>query len=438
MLIAALAVLIALGCAAPAAASRPGLDRSYGRGGIVQLAPPLPPGVFPQRYSSIGAAFARDGSAYASEAVSTCDQEQYGASCQGGTRVFHYLTNGSLDPAFGDAGSVGLPEWVSTIAADASGRALVAVRVQQRWRVERLLPSGQPDASFGNQGSVGLGDLRDSVYLLAPAGQGRILVGAVGLLSGPSESPLRQVTLFRLLPDGRPDRSFAGDGRASYRLGVSPLELPISIGRHGSILILGDLCCEGFHPVYRISSKGRLDTAFDAAARGAEQRLTGFGETEPSAIVSRADGSTDVLGSVGNPFSARGASGGFELRLLPSGRLDKSFGERGAQQLKLPVAAASPGVGGGTMAVSQIGETVTVRRLLADGTPDRSFAGGGGVEAPQPGRGVTLQPLAGGRVGLFDNGYRLCDEPACVTAPYLARFIEPSPPRRQGRKGGHR
>ena len=45
------------------------------------------------------------------------------------------------------------------------------------------------------------------------------------------------------------------------------------------------------------------------------------------------------------------------------------------------------------------------------------------------GFGVEPQPLAGGRVGLFGDGFRLCSEPTCVTAPYLARFIEASPSR---------
>ena len=102
----------------------------------------------------------------------------------------------------------------------------------------------------------------------------------------------------------------------------------------------------------------------------------------------------------------------------------------------MPIAAASRGVGGGTIAVAQVEETVTVLRLLADGTPDPDFGGGSGIQVPQPGYRTTPQPLADARVGIFGDGYRLCNQPTCVTAPYLARFIEASPSRPASKKGG--
>jgi hypothetical protein len=423
-------------CTLPAAAAPVGLDASYGSGGLVQLVPPLPSGLHPVRYPLMKAVFARSGSAYATEAVSTCEFEYRIGSCQHGVKLFRYDKNGAIDFAFGDSGSVALPYRTELIAADARGRPLAAIRTKTGGRIERLLPSGRPDRSFGRGGSVGLKGFKGLISFLAPAGRGRILVAVSEDLPKAPEAPARRLTLFRLLPNGGLDRSFAGDGRGSYTLAFSYFETRFAIDRRGSILILGGLCCEGFRPIYRISPKGKLDTAFDANARGALERLNAFARPEPAALVSRPDGGVEVLGATGGIYFNPSAAQGFELRLRADGRLEKRFGERGARSLPLPIAAASPGVGGGTIAVARVEETVTVLRLLADGAPDPAFGGGSGIQIPQPGFGIQAQPLAGARVGLFGNGFRLCSEPTCVNMPYLARFIEASPPRLASKKGG--
>ena len=436
LVVAVFAVIVGVVCAVPAAAAPVGLDASYGSGGLVQLTPPLPPGLFPAGYPSIDAVFARDGSAYATEAVSTCEPGRSGGSCRHGVRLFRYRKNGGIDSAFGGSGSVAIAHWTGLIATDARRRALVATRTKTGGKVERLLPSGQPDRRFGRRGMVGLKGIEGGVSFLAPAQGGRILVGAIENLPEASDAPARLLTLFRLLPNGRLDRSFAGDGRGTYVLALPYQETRFVIGQRGSILLLGGLCCEGFRPVYRISPKGKLDTGFNANARGALQRLSAFVRPEPTTLVPRPDGGVDVLGATGDFYLDPKAAQGFELRLRADGRLDKRFGERGARSLPQPIAAASPGVGAGTVAVSRVEESVTVLRLLADGAPDPAFGGGSGIQVPQPGLGVTPEPLAGARVGVFGNGFRLCSEPTCVNMPYLARFIEASPSRRASKKGG--
>lgn len=436
LVIPVLAIVGGAFCTVPAAAAPVGLDASYGSGGLVQLVPPLPSGLHPVRYPIIKAAFARSGSAYATEAVSACEFDFSVGSCPQGIRLFHYSKNGAVDSAFGGSGSVALPYRTELIAADAGGRALVAIRTKTGSRVERLLPSGRPDRGFGRGGSVGLKGFKGLISFFAPAGRGRILVAVSEGLPEASEAPARRLTLFRLLPNGRLDPSFAGDGQRSYALALPYFETRFAIDRRGSILILGGLCCEGFRPVYRISPKGRLDTGFNANARGALQRLNAFPRPEPAALVPRPDGGVEVLGATGGIYPNPKTAQGFELRLGADGRLEKRFGERGARSLSLPITAASPGDGGATIAVAKVEETVTVLRLLADGAPDPAFGGGSGIQVPQPGFGIEAQPLAGARVGLFGNGFRLCSEPTCVSMPYLARFIEASPPRPVSEKGG--
>lgn len=419
-----------------AAAASVGLDASYGSAGLVQLASPLPLGLHPARYPLSQAVFARNGSAYVTEAVSTCESAYFAGSCRHGIRLFRYGKTGATDSSFADSGSVALPRGTELIAADAGERALVAVRTKTGGRVERLLSSGAPDRNFGRGGSAVLKGFEGLISFLAPARRGRILVGVSEGLPKAPEAPARRLTLFRLLPNGHLDRSFAKDGRGSYALALPYAETRFSIDRRGSVLILGGLCCEGFRPVYRISAKGKLDTAFDANARGALQRLNGFARAEPKALVTRPGGAVEVLGATGGVYLDPKAAQGFALRLRADGKLEDRFGERGARSLPLPIFAASPGVDGGTIAVAQVEETVTVLRLLADGAPDLAFGGNSGIQMPQPGFGVEAQQLANARVGLFDSGFRLCSEPTCVSMPYLARFIEASPSQLAGKKGG--
>ena len=85
-------------------------------------------GPLPRQIPRIDAVFAPDGSAYATEAVSTCEIDYGVGPCQSGVRLFRYRKNGALDSAFGDSGSVALPDGTELIAADAGGRALVANR----------------------------------------------------------------------------------------------------------------------------------------------------------------------------------------------------------------------------------------------------------------------------------------------------------------------
>ena len=139
LVIAALAVGGAL-CTVPAAAAPVGLDGSYGSGGLVQLAPPLPSGLHPVRYPLIKAVFARSGSAYATEAVSACEFDYGVGSCQQGVRLFRYGRNGAVDSAFGDSGSVALPYRTELITADAGGRALVAIRTKTGGRRRAAAP----------------------------------------------------------------------------------------------------------------------------------------------------------------------------------------------------------------------------------------------------------------------------------------------------------
>lgn len=421
--------------ASPAAAAPVGFDPFYGSGGLVQLTPPLPPGLFPIEYSRVKGVFARSGSAYVVETASTCDSSYSSPTCAERTLLFRYGKSGALDSGFGGSGSVDVSGANAGLSVDAKGRAVLAGWTEGGALLKRVLANGRPDKSFGHNGTVPLPQL-DYPWFLLSAGRGRILVGSVGDPVDAGGSRADEVTLARLMPNGSLDRSFGHGGRVSYVLGVKPLETPVVVDRRGSILILGGLCCEGLRPVYRISATGKLDTRFNAAARAALNRLAAFGPTEPTALVARADGGVDVLGEIGNMLLNPRAGTGFELRLQADGKLDTGFGNRGVQKLPLPVAAAGPGLHGGTFALAQVEETATALRLLADGEPDPAFGGGQGVPVPQQGHGATVQPLAGGRAGLFGNGYRSCNQATCISAPYLARFIEASPSRSAGKKGG--
>ena len=93
-----IAVLAVAGAAlspVAAVAAPVGLDTSYGAAGLVKLAPPIPSGLYPIHYPLIQAVFARDGSAYATQAVSACEIDS--SAAEHGVRLFHYGRNGALD-----------------------------------------------------------------------------------------------------------------------------------------------------------------------------------------------------------------------------------------------------------------------------------------------------------------------------------------------------
>ena len=130
------------------------------------------------------------------------------------------LPAGSLDPTFGNGGirrdDFGSTEVARGVAVQPDGRVVVTgTGCGGDILVARYTSAGAPDLSFSGDGwtcvdvGVGSADQGEEVFVL---GDGRLLVA--GTSAG-------NLALVRLNPDGSPDLTFDGDGRATYDFGAT-------------------------------------------------------------------------------------------------------------------------------------------------------------------------------------------------------------------------
>lgn len=147
---------------------------------------------------------------------------------------------------------------------------------------------------------------------------------------------IEEATLIRLTPDGRRDDSFSDDGELRIgAAGDAHVEVRgLAVDRRGRIFVAGELRLPfgGSHLlVLRYRSDGRADRSF--GRRGRVTVRTGRpGLAEARGVDLQPDGRILVAG-YGTPV--RSSRVGLVLRLLPSGRRDRSFGSRGAARLPL-------------------------------------------------------------------------------------------------------
>lgn len=421
--------VLAVGIVATAGVAEARLDRSFGQGGVVQVEPQVPSPWRDQYIRKLAAA--RDGSSFALW-TRECTPV---AGCGDIYHLLRYGPDGVPDPTFGGArGFYELPlkgEGIPDLAVDSSGRPLLAQVNAGRMIVRRLTPTGFPDPSFGANGSA-------EFSCACPYGSAELIPGPRGMVTaafsqsrfgnegGVRESNGTETTFVRLDASGSIDRGFGRQGYASIGLrGADPYTAAATTAR-GGLYLSGSTCCGSALPGYvvRISRRGRIDRRFTTAARRAVRaidRLHGF-EAPIQALSLRRSGKIDLLGSVD-------FDGGFALRLLPSGHLDRGFGGRGLRRLAVPVTAAALASDGATIAVgdSRAGNPATVMRILPGGRLDRRF----GLE-PLPGSvgdsGFSVAALDRRAALVLDLGLRDC-RGYCAAAPKIARYLEGRAPR---------
>lgn len=141
------------------------------------------------------------------------------------------------------------------------------------------------------------------------------------LLSENEESAVDEFVLFRHRPDGRPDMSFGDRGRVLLHRGPPASVDPLQVVRapDEDFIVVGVRGIERRHVfLQRINPDGRLDRRF---GRDGTVDLEGAGSV-PVTIAVDANGKLVVAVS----SKKRGTA---VLRLLPDGRLDRSFGRSG-------------------------------------------------------------------------------------------------------------
>jgi len=323
--------------------------------------------------------------------------------------VTRHLPDGTLDPDFGVAGRVDLPDHlVQTIALGPTDEIVVAgIAVVPFLSVfaARLMPDGTPEPGFGTSGIVTTSiyyfvpddeaaPMESGVCGLAVLDDGRVVAGLSSQIEHPSAF-VNALAAIRYGPTGVVDGSFGG--HPSF--GVSPAA-PGGVGvadptsafnfcgamaldDDGGI-VLGGQHLGGtspstlaFEPILaRLASDGTPDLGFGA---GGVAHVPGFTGPGVNAFVN--DVAPDALGRL----VATGSH--FDLaRYDAAGLPDPSFGTGGVADLsgQYPSAAVAIGAGGHILtagrrmagAPAPIDVRFAAMRALDDGSLDPTFAGG--------------------------------------------------------------
>jgi hypothetical protein len=402
------------------------LDPSFGEGGILHLAPPVPSGWFSQQIDAV--ATGGDGQVFAVDrqfprcGLNACPQG-------GGDFVFQYLSNGALDAAFAGSRGYAIPPIgmlsQALVAVSSSGLPVVAGETPGTGGdtgsilLQRLLASGAPDPAFGTSG-------RTSFTCVCGYGN-------VHLFGGPERSTLIMVTegintqsggagaatVYKLNGAGLAAKRYGSGGSVNVRIpGQGTLEYE-ALAPGGATYFggVGQSTKTYQGTLTKVSASGKIDSAYTRTATKSLRRLLalkGEGVAVKTAVAAK-DGTVELFGSAG-------PSGGFELKLRANGSLESKFAKKGLRVFGRSIIQAVQGSEGATMAVAH-GSSLRVVRILADGRIDPAF-GQTGEELPGLAGGpVTLSPAGKGKVDVSDLGFTEC-RGICQVAPKVYRFLE--------------
>lgn len=340
---------------------------------------------------------------------------------------------GSLDPTFGTGGvredDFGSTEAARGVAVQPDGRIVVAgTGCGGDVLVARYTSTGLPDPSFSGDGwtcvDVGTGsaDQGEEIFVLAA---GKLLVA--GTSAG-------DFALVRLNPDGSPDPTFDGDGRATYDFGAAEQLNDAALAPGGKVVLAGTSERPGCLP---LGPSTAVDTALarvDVASGGLDPGFGNGGRVllqngevlRTRALAVQPDGAV-VFG--GNTASCtRVTVLHFVRRLTGGGQPDPTFspppplfdlGPTTVRDIVLQadgklVAVIDSFAGPGRLPARN--DAFYVQRLNPDGTPDTTFDGDGlavvlfgeGLDATAT--AAVVQPdgkiVVGGALGPASGGPR--------------------------------
>jgi uncharacterized delta-60 repeat protein len=238
--------------------------------------------------------------------------------------VARYNRDGSLDQTFGEGGQVLTTFDTSGIAGagavliQADGKIVAGGHTgggpEADFALARYLTDGELDPSFGDGGRVvtPVSNVTDWLQVLAVQPDGKLVA------AGYSYESLSQghIALARYNADGSLDPSFDGDGI------VVATSLPS--GMVGEQLLLQrnrKLLVAGIGGVARFNADGSLDRSFGEGGRARS------GNVAPWTAAIQPNGKILVIGTVSTGSPATGDFG--VARLTAGGRLDRTYGRRG-------------------------------------------------------------------------------------------------------------
>lgn len=298
--------------------------------------------------------------------------------------VVGLLPDGSPDPQFGSGGvadvAVGSGAAAYAIGLDTSGRVVVAGSLAGGLTIGRYLSDGSLDTAFGSNGVATAGG--DTALGLVPRSDGSLIVG--GLTSGTSSDE----ELVGLTASGALDSNFGSAGVAIADFGKTEVANGIALAPDGKVVAAGatylgtDTSVSDF-AVARFGQDGSLDASFGIGGKV----TTDFGGTDSAkAVVVQANGRVVVGGATGQKGTSKGSWALARYGL--DGSLDPSFGG-GGKVVTLPGAGAEEGAinamvldSDGKLVVAgfsygQGQQTAAVGRYLDDGGLDLAFGKSG-------------------------------------------------------------
>ena len=248
---------------------------------------------------------------------------------------------------------------------------------------------GSLDRTFSRNGIQTAFRAGGSSYAVAIDGQGRILV------AGEAVNGSHDVAVARLLPGGRLDRSFGGDGQVRIDVGGSDRALDVAAAPGGKIVVVGERSFPRRSSwfVIRLLSGGARDRTFG----GDGVVVTDFGRQFQGADAV-AMGSNERILVAGQISNGTSESWAF-VRYRSGGAPDRSFGGDGRVVLSLSVsseevqdlAVTGTGIVAAGYAERRFVPRFAVAKLHLDGTRARGFGN----------RGVRLVDLGPGGDAAF-------------------------------------
>ena len=222
---------------------------------------------------------------------------------------------------------------------------------------------GTLDRSFGHAGRLTKAFGSADAFGMAVAHQGAEIV-----VAGTHElQTTADVAVARMLPGGRPDRTFGGDGRVTVDLaGTYDEANAVAALPHGKILVAGTRTTPTTDTflALRLTSNGRLDHTFGG---GDGFVTTGFGAGSATgyAMTVLADGRFVICGA-----TTSGANSSAALaRYRPDGKLDRTFGGDGRVVAAFPGQTQSACIG-----VTHDGNETVMSGWAYDGATTNSIA----------------------------------------------------------------
>ena len=250
-----------------------------------------------------------------------------------------FMPDGTLDDSFGGDGKVrtafgsGCVSRAFGVAVQSDGKIVAAgasgfTCPHVKFALARYNDDGSLDVSFGGDGRI-TADFTphwDVASDVAVEQDGGIVVAGTAAI----ERDHARFALARFLPDGTPDDSFGGDGRATTFFGQCPANgTTMDVGAGGKIVVGGWAGCIGKFALAAYSDDGSLDPSFGGDGKVTTRFPGDRCSDQINDVAIQTDGKIVAAGyAVCAEDAAR-----FEFglaRYQQGGDLDTSFGDGGA------------------------------------------------------------------------------------------------------------